>query len=560
MFKSQEVNNKDLTHLLLSIAAISTLSALDVHGFKIAWLAFFVALVISGALAFFIVYKLICIPMQEGKIFQSIPNGVVLFIFSVVLIRLSTSGFDEDDEIYSWNMWAIQHFMGKPADFKFTGSPYPQLFSYWIAGMYQAMNGYVNQAIPRAFLSLSTLLMATCLVAVLPARSWKSSFFSATVIFLVLAPVIAWMARGLADPLMAAAMLISAFSLYRYYQEPTCLTHLVYGLISAVIASLTKQAGIFWICISVPVIMIWGVYKWNLPRVGLLYCIVAVVISLIWPLFISPTFINNQGVISASIEGRSVIQQLWFSVDEYIFKRPYFVALYIFLLYSIFINRFIRLIFFVAILPMLILWFQFGAYSLRLGIHVIGLTGLLVIIGFSDAFDDKINKSSLSIARARLHFFAMILSLFLIITLYASVLKISDVTKIDLRDGAKNTIRTQWGAEALPIFEVIMQKNYPIWVVSNYAYGALYGRVDLREPSRLYENLEMNALREDLLSSGARYVIYSELIPNPPITDMLKSLVIHCPDGFNLLLGPGNQKNFMLYEINRNQLAMELCN
>lgn len=51
--------------------------------------------------------------------------------------QLGTSGFDTDDEIYSWNLWAVQHYLGHDIDFYYTQSPYPQLFPILISWCYK---------------------------------------------------------------------------------------------------------------------------------------------------------------------------------------------------------------------------------------------------------------------------------------------------------------------------------------------------------------------------------------------------------------------------------------
>ena len=53
--------------------------------------------------------------------------------------RLGTSSFEDHDEIYSWNMWGVQHALGEQHDLFYTVAPYPQTFSYLIAWSYQLL-------------------------------------------------------------------------------------------------------------------------------------------------------------------------------------------------------------------------------------------------------------------------------------------------------------------------------------------------------------------------------------------------------------------------------------
>ena len=81
------------------------------------------------------------------------PAHRLVYSFSVcaglfAAVRLGLSSFDVDDEIYSWNMWGIQHALGEPHDLFFTVAPYPQTFSYLIAWNYQRMRSMIGVVIP----------------------------------------------------------------------------------------------------------------------------------------------------------------------------------------------------------------------------------------------------------------------------------------------------------------------------------------------------------------------------------------------------------------------------
>ena len=72
------------------------------------------------------------------------------YLFSVCIVlpaaaRLGTSSFEVDDEIFSWNLWGVQHARGEPHDL-LTGAPYPQTFPYLIAWSYQLLGSIDLQA------------------------------------------------------------------------------------------------------------------------------------------------------------------------------------------------------------------------------------------------------------------------------------------------------------------------------------------------------------------------------------------------------------------------------
>ena len=90
--------------------------------------------------------------------------GLYLFaLFAVLPIAViqAHNGFSTNDEIYSWNLWALEHFFGEPVDPTYTRAPYPQSFSYLIAGCDQLL-GSINLQLPVkaafAFLSASAVV------------------------------------------------------------------------------------------------------------------------------------------------------------------------------------------------------------------------------------------------------------------------------------------------------------------------------------------------------------------------------------------------------------------
>lgn len=77
-------------------------------------------------------------------VFLLIFNGFIAFGFAA---ELGTTSFALDDEIYSWNMWAVQHYLGEPVDYYYTRSAYPQLFAVPIAYCYKLL-GSIELQLP----------------------------------------------------------------------------------------------------------------------------------------------------------------------------------------------------------------------------------------------------------------------------------------------------------------------------------------------------------------------------------------------------------------------------
>ena len=89
--------------------------------------------VFSATLTFAVlaVWRLHRLRPTESVHWPAVHRLVYLFSICVVLTaaaRLGTSSFEFHDEIYSWNMWGVQHALGEPHDLFYTVYPYPQIF------------------------------------------------------------------------------------------------------------------------------------------------------------------------------------------------------------------------------------------------------------------------------------------------------------------------------------------------------------------------------------------------------------------------------------------------
>ena len=85
------------------------------------------------SLTFFITALCRLTLLHQSEIFDWPQLHVFVFIINLLIalsfsVNLGIESFSTDDEIYSWNMWAVQYFLGESVDFYYTKSPYPQLF------------------------------------------------------------------------------------------------------------------------------------------------------------------------------------------------------------------------------------------------------------------------------------------------------------------------------------------------------------------------------------------------------------------------------------------------
>jgi hypothetical protein len=314
-----------------------------------------------------------------------------ILVFQVALflpyaVKIGLQAFDSDDEIYSWNFWALQHVWHEPISYEHTGAPYPQGLPRFLAYQYQLLGNIEWQLPIKAGLILIPFCLFTSIAFAglnrVGQQAQRATFYviasfmlSVWVIF-----VINWQQYfdyGYADPLMAAFG-VASVACWIHAKEKTTSESQGLFLLSAFFALcgvLTKQAALVW-GIALPLLLGWEAYKTRRFFYGLLAIGVLGSIGLWWGLE-GLGFTTNTGVIGASTEGRErVLAQLWVAVKRYWIFMPQLLLLYGVAAWISFKKW--PLIWVMFIVPATLLWFLFGAYHLRLGIHIIGVLALLI--------------------------------------------------------------------------------------------------------------------------------------------------------------------------------------
>ena len=548
--------------LLFSVVFSALLAAVHVLAFEVPRILFVVMFAISLAYIAVVIFRLIDDPLKRKTYPTLLVNSVLILLFSISAIRLATSSFAEDDEIYSWNLWAVQHFEGKQADFKFTGVPYPQLFSYWIAALYHAMGSTVIHSVPRFFLAITTLIAGLAVVGIAKTHTWRSASITALILFAAIAPNAPAYTKGLADPLMTASMALSAWMLITYTQQPTNIAKLGIALACGVAASMTKQAGLLWM-LALSILVLYGYFQLGWSKLTLVLTGVAVAASVVWPLFIAPGFINNQGVISASMANRSYGQQLVFSANKYLINHPALLILFLATFIVSWKHKFLRIISLVGIIPMMLAWFVFGAYSVRLGGHVLALAGVILVSALHSKSvklqQGKTTPPNIPGNPTVTTVFSITLTAAYAMGLFFGIQSVAASSGTNLYDGAKTTLKIQFGDGSKDVIDKLLASSARVWTTSNYAYGPLYGRVPVGFPD--YTNIDFNldSLKNEILEFQSDYAIQSEVVAFGPASGLLKGLAQRCPDAFIPVLTPPNQKEFTLYKVILEKLAVETC-
>lgn len=553
----QSLQSVLVTVLLMVIGTSAALASLNVPAAIVPRGVFIALAVLSVMLLTALIFGLVYFPLRERNYPRLLPNAIVLLMFLYAAIRLSTSGFWTDDEIYSWNMWAIQHFQGQTASFMFTGAPYPQLFPYWIAALYQSMGGVVVQSVPRFFLAMPLLLITLSTFTLVRIRTWRAAAFISLVLLLAFGPVVYRFTKAMADPLMSTAMIVSVMLLIAYARAPQKSALLWCSGACALMAATTKQPGVIWACFSFPVIVAIGCRRDGWPKKALLPAGATFLAAAVWPLLIAPTFVRNAGVISASMAHRSYSGQFIFAVDKYLVGQPLILLLLLATVWMSWRHAILRRILIAALLPMLLAWFIFGAYEIRLGIHVLALGALLVVSGLGmrgQAADQPLPKP-VAVSGRRAMLSASIFTILVFATILSITLKVAAVKKVDLFDGAQSTLRYQYGDASAAVIARLFQDHGRVWASTGYTYGPFFGRVPVTMP-RSAETFD--AVRDDLLTFKADYAVHGGIHKNG-YTEVIKTLADRCPMAFEPILIPPNQYDSTMYKVNQYELSQGSC-
>ncbi len=488
--------------------------------------------------------------------------GLLLFLY--FSSSLGTHSFDAHDEIYSWNMWAVQHYLGEEPDYYYTKSPYPQGLPILLAYAYKLL-GSIELQLP---VKASLAIFPFCLFMFIGLVSKNT--FANTVNYLMLLVLLlilglgAYLDDGLADPLMTSAIMASVYC-FIMYQRQKKLTFLWLSVISGIVALYTKQPALIWALFAFPVLSLGNVLRKKLPNIMIIASVLLILVALLWIYGEGQNFYSNRGVIKSSQNDRQVIEQLLHSGKLYLWNKPLFAALLIVSLFSAIKSRRHIDLFLFLLLPSLVLWFLFGAYSFRLGIHIAFLAALIL------AANDYASISSLKLYRTvnlRFHKYKLIVySLLTLLILFASLQNIGKSKEeygkgFNLYIGGKNTIYKYFGDDASTVFsQLYNQPQKVIWAPSNYLYGVFYGHNTVIRPQyngrpSLYDEekllSEIQHHQPDYLFDAGNYVAYG------PASRILRRVAIKC-NILDRIASPPNKYAYSTYKLKKDAALLTAC-
>jgi hypothetical protein len=496
----------------------------------------------------------------------------LLLLFSVIIgiywtAQLGSTGFDNDDEIYSWNMWAIQHYQNEPIDFYYTGT-YPQLFSILISYCYKLL-GNIELHLPvKAMFAIFPIALWGAIAVAPKEPSITNALRSIVIMLLLFAAVGQFFGVGLADPLMASSLVVCIFLFMQYTANPKQRELLALSVTCAAVAFYTKQGALIWALFSLPAITLIAIAKNKLPRATLMGASALLVLALIWVFGVGNGFQHNGGVINASQEGRNTFEQLLFAIKKHCTEQPLVPVFIATAIFSIFKARNHRDILILFLLPALIAWMLYGAYGLRLGIHLIALSALLISAN-NYPLPAWLGGGTLPaqgeqwLQRGAI----MFIIIAALLASYAAVYRVNKNMKLygnefSLDVSGKNTIAKFFGSGGGLVYQDLYDKpNLLLWVPVNYIYGIFYGHTPMMRPDlRKFPNYDTAMLLADIklrrpnyLFDGGQWVDYS--IASGVLRELAEQ---KCTYLFEKV-GKRNKYGYVIYRLQNDDALLEQC-
>ena len=552
---------------ILSVLIVTTLARLLKP-----WGLFTETTVLSATLVFAVIaawrlYRLYRLCPKVPVHWPVVHRMVYLFSVCVALpaaAKLGTSGFEVDDEVYSWNMWGIQHALGEPYDLFYTVAPYPQVFSYLIAWNYQLL-GSIDLQLPVRF---GFAILAASLVAAIGTANAKvnsrSLLWSAGLIVFTLfaAHLLSkGLSKGLAEIVMIPALVIS-IALYLQHErarDSELSIHLWLASAAAVVAGLSKQPALIWLMLTFPILAAIDAIQQRKRVATLIPVAIAWGCGLLWLLTEGHGFWRNAGVAARSLQDRSWFEQLTYAAEKWLIDSPGVASVLLLCICVIFRRGSRGLGVFIGLaIPSLLAWFFLGAYELRLGMHVVATAALLVAAnGFwpNAASAPTKNDALVSFGARRVVF--GLAAVAVVVSGVDAWQRINDRgPAFSLYDGGKNTIHSYFGDDADFVYREIYRGDRKLWIPSNYIYGIFYGHNPVFRPDHRTGILDLDRLKAEIAHSRPDYLFESgDVVAYGPGTALLRQLVALCADWFETVAAPLNKFVHAVYRLNHEAVA-----
>lgn len=468
-----------------------------------------------------------------------------LLLFTALLVwgiyffalKPTSTGFIRHDEIYSWGMWGVQHFLGISYDTYYTQAPYPQLFAYELGSVFLAQGNHVSHFAAKLVCGIPALVIVIAFFD-LVARS-SSQFINWLTLVLAVGTLVSFgnlLFWAYADPLATALILLSFNLLLQYSVRPAKLRPLMLSLFCGFLASLTKQPGLFWCLVTLPALIAHGVWRWKWRPAALAACIVVMLFAAIWPFFVAPEFTGNQGVLDIVEKNGGLISSALMSLEKYIIDTPEIGVLLIGTMLISLLSAKGRVLWILCVLPFLVIWFTVGAYEQRHGIHVLLVSTAIANHLLINRYPSVDTLSS----EGKIFNFDKKYPIYFICTAVSAALLASSVylayhrNYSKLEDGNKAIFISQFGKKSIEIYRDIIENQRKIFLVSNYQYGMFFNRTIIGRPELHKAPLTTKDFLDELVQFKPDYIFNAGEWTYGPYSSHLRALIELCPAAFFL--------------------------
>ncbi|WP_431777570.1 hypothetical protein [Ottowia caeni] len=355
---------------------------------------------------------------------------------------------------------------------------------------------------------------------------------------------------GYADPLSSALMFTSFALVLQYANSPYALQPWIIACACGLLAALTKQPGLVWVGLSLPVIALFGVWRWRWPAITIIFGGVTAILAAIWPVFIAPDFSNNQGVLAIAEKNGGYLASGFYAFSKYILNDAFLGVLLVVSTGIALSTSRGRFLWIFAIAPFLAIWFIIGSYEKRHGMHVILMAVYLAIsvlhargrdaaqeIQFP-AITDKFETRAVS----------LVLGIFVVCLAVGTAWSLNATA---LRDGNKLMFSAQFGDDALPIYEDMVSSKRKVFTTSNYQYGMLFNRVDISRLDPAGDESLMNSLLRYLREYEIEYALTAGDWGFGPYSETLLQLAEKCPAALELVASSELEPRPRIYRVHQ---------
>jgi hypothetical protein len=493
----------------------------------------------------------------------------ILIIFIPFFTRMGLDSFSTDDEMYSWNMWAVQHYLGENIDYYYTGSPYPQLFSIIIAYCYTLLGSIELQMVVKGMLTLYSLSMILA-VAFIPKISnfTRVALTCFSILLLIYGLEIQhYFKQGLADPVMSAALVVSVALFMRFLSESE--TKLLWlSLLSGVVAAFTKQAALVWVLFSLPLLLILYQHKNKYSFALTLAAGLSICSALFWILGEGAGFHQNRGVVEAAQQGRGFLEQFIYSSKEYFLKKPLIFLTVTGAFLAVQRKKEYRGLFYTLIIPSLVVWFLWGAYSLRLGMHVVTLCFLIILCtDFSVPLLNEKYRLWQKIGQFVGNNYRILGVFFVVFGMSYSGIYLYKITQQEtsssyFEPGGRRTINKYFAGLSDWVYSNLYEnKNILLWVPTNYIYGIFYGHTEMIRPNfAIGRPYDQKAFLSELKENKPDYLFSGGVVDFGGASAILYNAANECPSLFEEIQPRVRlSRGFRIYKMNKSQLIENRC-